>query len=152
MDIRLAESDDADKLANIVQRAYEGYVARIGRRPAPMDDDYATRIREGQVSVAVLKDEVVGLIVAVPEVDHLLIDNVAVEPSHHGQGVGRALSQHAERIAAAAGLPELRLYTNAAMVENLALYPRLGYREVERRHERAFDRVFFTKPTPSTPT
>lgn len=152
MDIRLAESDDADKLANIVQRAYEGYVARIGRRPAPMDDDYATRIRQRQVSVAVLKDEVVGLIVAVPEVDHLLIDNVAVEPTHHGQGVGRALLQHAERIAAVAGLPELRLYTNAAMIENLALYPRLGYREIERRHDRGFDRVFFTKPTPSTPT
>jgi predicted GNAT family acetyltransferase len=46
-----------------------------------------------------------------------LIDNVAVEPTHRGQGIGRALLQHAEQIATTAGLPELRLYTNAAMVE-----------------------------------
>jgi hypothetical protein len=40
------------------------------------------------------------------------------------------------------------LYTNAAMSENLALYPRLGYREVDRRRDAGFDRVFFAKPTP----
>jgi hypothetical protein len=31
------------------------------------------------------------------------------------------------------------------MVENLALYPRLGYREDGRRVEDGFDRVFFSK-------
>jgi hypothetical protein len=39
----------------------------------------------------------------------------------------------------------VRLYTNAAMEENLVLYPRLGYREVGRRRDGGFDRVFFTK-------
>jgi ribosomal protein S18 acetylase RimI-like enzyme len=100
------------------------------------------------VSVAALNGEPVGLIVAVVADDRLLIDNVAVEPAHQGQGVGRALLAHAEQIAARRGLSELRLYTNAAMLENLALYPRLGYREVERRRDEGFDRVFFTKPTP----
>lgn len=137
-------------LRGIVQRAYEGYVKRIGRRPAPMDDDYLARVGAGQVSVAAVDDQPVGLIVTVVGANHLLIDNVAVDPAHHGHGFGRALLEHAEQIAARAGLSELRLYTNAAMVENLTLYPRLGYREVGRRRDDGFDRVFFTKPTPIT--
>ena len=31
------------------------------------------------------------------------------------------------------------------MVENIAWYPRLGYRETERRAESGFARVFFEK-------
>jgi GNAT superfamily N-acetyltransferase len=75
---------------------------------------------------------------------------VAVEPGHQGHGVGRALLRHAEQIAARANLNELRLYTNAAMVENVAMYPRLGYHLAERRRDNGFDRVFFTKLTPIT--
>jgi ribosomal protein S18 acetylase RimI-like enzyme len=148
VEIRLARPHEADKLRDIAQRAYEGYVTRIGRRPAPMDDDYLERVTKEQVCVATLHDQPVGLIVTVVETDHLLILNVAVEPGHQGHGVGRALLQHAEQIAARANVNELRLYTNAAMAENLAFYPRLGYREVARRREDGFDRVFFTKPTP----
>jgi ribosomal protein S18 acetylase RimI-like enzyme len=148
VEIRPARADEALVLTDIVQRAYARYVARIGRRPAPMDDDYRSRVANGEVTVAVLEGEPVGLIVTVMRCDHLLIDNVAVEPAHHGRGVGRALMAHAEQIAARNRVPELRLYTNAAMSENLALYPRLGYREVDRRRDAGFDRVFFAKPTP----
>lgn len=145
MKIRPARLDEVDALSTIVQRAYEGYVARIGRRPAPMDDDYVARIESGQVSVATVDGVLVGLIVTVLAPDHLMIENVAVDPAHHGQGLGGALLTHAEQIAKDAGVSELRLYTNAAMVENLAMYPRLGYREVERRRSGGFDRVFFSK-------
>jgi len=145
MEIRPARPDDVDALRSIVERAYEPYVARIGRRPAPMDDDYRARVERGQVSVATIGRAPVGLIVTMIESDHLLIENVAVDPAHHGQGVGGALLRHAEEIARRARVPEVRLYTNAAMVENLAMYPRLGYREVARRRSAGFDRVFFSK-------
>ncbi|HEX7058445.1 MAG TPA: hypothetical protein VF176_01160 [Solirubrobacterales bacterium] len=39
----------------------------------------------------------------------------------------------------------MRLYTNAKMTENLELYLRLGYREVDRRCELGFERVFLAK-------
>ena len=31
------------------------------------------------------------------------------------------------------------------MTENLELYPRLGYREIDRRLDQGFQRVFFSK-------
>jgi DNA-binding HxlR family transcriptional regulator len=43
------------------------------------------------------------------------------------------------------GLPALRLYTNAAMHENIALYSSLGWQETERRRVNGFERVFFHK-------
>ena len=47
----------------------------------------------------------------------------------------------AESEAIRLGLDELRLYTNAAMSgQNLALYPRLGYRETGRRSEAGYAR------------
>ena len=42
-------------------------------------------------------------------------------------------------------LPEIRLYTNAAMTENLSHYPRRGYTETHQAHRDGFHRVFFRK-------
>ena len=142
--IRKADARDVAVIERIVERAYEGYVPRIGRRPAPMDQDYAERVAAARVFVWDAGG-VKGVLVLVPASDHLLIENVAVEPRSQGQGIGRRLLDHAECEAAALGLDEVRLYTNAAMSENLALYPRLGYREEGRRSEEGFARVYFTK-------
>jgi hypothetical protein len=43
------------------------------------------------------------------------------------------------------GLPEVRLYTNEAMTENLDYYPRRGYRETHRATQNGYRRVFFSK-------
>jgi hypothetical protein len=43
------------------------------------------------------------------------------------------------------GLPEIRLYTNEAMTENLGYYPRRGYRETHRATQNGYRRVFFSK-------
>lgn len=144
MHIRQAEASDVSTIEGIVERAYSGYIQRIGRRPAPMDDDYAERIRQGQAFVA--EDvHVTGLIILIAEPDHVLIENVAVDLRHQGEGIGRALLDYAETSARAVGASELRLYTNAAMTENLLLYTRLGYQEIDRRTENGFERVFFSK-------
>lgn len=136
----------------IAERAYGIYIERIGRRPAPMDDNYAEKLREGQVFVADEGGEVVGLIVLLTAKDYLLIENVVVDPEHQSKGIGRSLMAQAEAYAGRRRIPELRLYTNAAMAENLALYLRLGYHEDDRRTEDGFERVFFSKrlASPST--
>jgi ribosomal protein S18 acetylase RimI-like enzyme len=148
--IRRAEPGDVRTLRDIVERAYGVYVERIGRRPGPMDDDYATRVREADVFVAELGARVAGLIVLEPADDHVLIENVAVDPAHQGAGVGRALLAHAEEFARDRGTGEVRLYTNVAMVENQRLYRRLGYQEDGRRIGDGFQRVYFSKPVPSS--
>ena len=51
----------------------------------------------------------------------------------------------AERRARDLGLPEVRLYTHVLMIENIALYTRLGYIETHRETEHGFTRAFFTK-------
>jgi ribosomal protein S18 acetylase RimI-like enzyme len=142
--IRQADATDVSTIEDIVERAYRRYIQRIGRRPAPMDDDYAERIRLGQAFVAE-DGHVTGLIILIGEPDHVLIENVAVDPLHQGGGIGRALLDYAEMSARALRMSELRLYTNATMTENLALYTRLGYQEIDRRTENGFERVFFSK-------
>jgi ribosomal protein S18 acetylase RimI-like enzyme len=145
MQVRPAESADISAIGDLVQRAYGPYIERIGRRPGPMDDDYAKRIRLGYAFVAEDGGTLVGLIVLIPRTDHMLVENVAVDPDRQGEGIGRTLLSFAETSAREAGISTLRLYTHAKMTENLALYDHLGYEEVERRAERGFERVFLSK-------
>lgn len=147
MTIRLAQQAELHAIMAVVQRAYAPYIPRIGRRPAPMDDDYKARIHRQQVHLALDGDILLGLIVLIDSGDHLLVENVAVTPTMQRQGTGRALMAHADAVAQQRRLPEIRLYTNAAMTENLSFYARLGYRETGRAEQSGFDRVFFTKST-----
>jgi N-acetylglutamate synthase-like GNAT family acetyltransferase len=86
-----------------------------------------------------------GVLVLEQHADHLLLENVAVEPARRGEGEGRALLDFAEAEARRRGLPEVHLYTNALMERNIALYAALGYVESERRREEGFRRVFMAK-------
>jgi hypothetical protein len=52
-----------------------------------------------------------------------------VLPAAQGQGIGARLLALAEDHARALDVPEIRLFTNAAMTENLAYYWRHGYTE-----------------------
>lgn len=147
MDIRLAHSGDEAAIRVCAQAAYVRYVSLIGREPAPMLADYGAQIAGGLVHVGVDgQGALAGFIVYYPEGRHMLLENVAVAPIAAGRGVGKALIAHCEQAARQAGLDGVMLYTNAKMVENLSIYPRLGYQEVDRRTEDGFDRVYFLKP------
>jgi ribosomal protein S18 acetylase RimI-like enzyme len=149
--LRPATAEDVPALHAIVQRAYGGYVERLGLRPRPLDDDYAERVRAADVFLAEDDAGVAGLIVLERYPDHVLIDNVAVDPDRQGAGVGRALLIHAEDFARKNGLGEVRLYTNVAMTKNQSIYRHLGYREDGRRIEKEFRRVHFSKRLPPQP-
>ena len=92
MQVRKARADELDAVRAIVDEAYSPWVERIGLRPAPMDDDYAVKIRDGLVDVVVDDNELLGLVVLVPDDDALLVENVAVRPAAQGLGVGRNCS------------------------------------------------------------
>ncbi|WP_338661372.1 GNAT family N-acetyltransferase [Pararoseomonas sp. SCSIO 73927] len=143
--MRPARPDEAEAIRALVQRAYAPYVPLIGRRPAPMDDDFAARIAQRQAHVMERDGVVIALAVIEARADHLWIENLAVEPGLHGGGIGRALLAFAEAEARRLGLPELRLLTNARMERNRAVYARAGFRETEEREEHGLHRVYMAR-------
>ena len=109
-----------------------------------MDADYEELTRQGLVHVAESAG-LAGVLVLRAEPDHLLIENVAVEPSRQGSGIGKSLMRFAEQVAHRLHVAEVRLYTHERMVENIAFYESLGYEVTERRPEKGFKRVFMRK-------
>jgi len=145
MGIRPASFSDLPAMTQIVAGAYQVYVERIGNPPGPMLDDYRVHVRNHTAWVAEADGNVAGLVVLLAEEDHLLLDNVAVDPAWHGRGIGRALLDFAEREAIRRGYTELRLYTHEKMTENLGMYSALGWEETGRRKQSGYSRVFFRK-------
>lgn len=140
-DVRPARPDDLRAIRAVARAAYAPYVERLGFEPPPMVQDFV----EVLPSTIVFDDGAVrGYAVRRVERTHMLLENVAADPAVRGRGVGRTLIARVEAEAAALGLP-VELYTNEAMHENLALYPRLGYAEFDRRTEHGLHRVFFRK-------
>jgi ribosomal protein S18 acetylase RimI-like enzyme len=131
--LRPATAADVPRLAALVRAAYAHYVERLGEPPRPMTDDYAEVVRTRRVTVAERGGEIVGLVVLGVDDEGFFVDNVAVDPSHQGIGVGKALLEHAELEALEEGFDSIYLFTHEAMVENLALYARTGYVEYDRR-------------------
>ena len=110
-----------------------------------MDDDYPHHIAAGEVWLLADAAGLAAVAVLIDAADHLLLDNVAVDPTRQGQGLGRAMIAHAEAEARTRGRRELRLFTNEMMEGNIRLYRRLGFVETHRAEVAPFRRVFMTK-------
>jgi GNAT superfamily N-acetyltransferase len=124
--IRRAGQPDAAAVRALTRSAYAKWVPLIGREPMPMTADYERAVREHMIDLLFVDAGLAALIETVNEIDHLLIENVAVAPPFQGRGYGRLLLDHAERLAASLRLPELKLYTNKRFVTNIELSsPRL---------------------------
>jgi len=142
---RPATTADVPVVAALVDAAYGHYVERIGMLPRPMTDDYARVIANQRVTVAESHGTIVGLIVLAVDEEGFLVDNVAVDPSHRGEGLGRALLELAEDEARRAGFDSIHLYTHEKMTENLAIYSRMGYVEYDRRCMGDFSLIYMRK-------
>ena len=144
--IRPAVEGDAATVRDIVHASYRHYIARIGKAPGPMLDDYALRIANGQAWVLELAGRIIGVLVLEAHADGFLLDNIAVSPDAQRGGHGRALIEFAEEEARRRGYRRICLYTHALMTENQALYRHLGFVETGRMTEKGFDRVYMAKP------
>lgn len=144
--LRPARPSDLAQVEAVVTGAYTPFIARIGRKPGPMLDDYAGLIAAGHVHVIDRDGAVQAILVLIPEGDTLLLDNVAVRPGQQGRGLGRILMEFAERTALAMGCDSIRLYTNVLMTENIAIYIARGYHETHRAEEKGLHRVYMRKP------
>ena len=130
--IRRASPADAGVVAAITDAAYAKYIPWLGRKPQPMTADHRQLIVENSVWLLDLASQPVGALTLINEPEQLYIYSVAVDPAYQKRGFGRRLLDWAEQEAQRLGYGLIRLYTNAVMVENIALYLRLGYVETRR--------------------
>jgi ribosomal protein S18 acetylase RimI-like enzyme len=147
-ELRRADAADVPALERIASAAYSPYLSRMGgQRPGPLDADYASAVEASETWVACADGSSVGFLVLTADTsdDVLVLENVAVLPTHHGRGVGRALLELAEERATARGCRRIRLFTHATMVENQALYERIGYVETHPATDDGSSRVFYEK-------
>jgi GNAT superfamily N-acetyltransferase len=146
--IRKARPDEAEAAREVVIAAYQHYVPVIGRKPAPMMDDYAARIANGQLWVLQDAHGLAGVLVLEDGPDCFMLENIAVSPNHQGKGIGRHLLDFAEAEATRCGWSAVTLYTNALMLTNIAIYTARGYVETGRVTEKGFQRVYMEKQLP----
>lgn len=143
--IRPATLADVAAITALTEAAYRKYIPHIGRKPQPMTADYALIVKEHSVWLVEVEQHLAGVLVLHHEADTLLIYSVAINPSDQKRGLGRLLLGWAEQQAELAGYRSLRLYTNALMKENIALYTRLGYQETSREAYVGGEIVHMTK-------
>jgi len=142
--LRPATMEDMPAIKAVIDAAYARYLTRMDKPPAPLFRDYGPSVADGTTWVA--GSPVTAVLTLYPREDHLYVENVAVDPSAQGRGLGRALLEFAEREAARRGLDRMALVTHEAMTENQAIYARFGYVEIERREEDGYRRVYMEKP------
>ena len=107
--------------------------------------DYESEIRDHAAFVLESNGQLAGLLILHFDHEGVLLDNVAVLPEFQGLGLGRRLLDFAEEEARKLGFPEITLYTNEVMTENIQLYQRLGYVEFERVLDQGYQRVYMRK-------
>ncbi|MGF6393758.1 GNAT family N-acetyltransferase [Pseudomonas plecoglossicida] len=144
--LRRATRDDVQAIGALVDAAYSPYIARIGKPPAPMLDDYRQVVEHNDVFVALEAGRIAGVLVMQREGSDMLLVNVAVLPACKGKGLGKVLMQFCEAHSRQLGCRAIRLYTHERMTENIEIYRKLGYVETHRAHEHGFARVFMRKP------
>ena len=133
MTIRRALAGDLQTIVSLTEAAYAPYTAMFGTPPIPVTEDYAPRIALGEVWLLESGSELAGLLTLERHDDHAMIFSVAVSPDFQGKGFGISLLKHADEQTRLWGLPEVRLYTNARMERNIALYLAYGFHETGRR-------------------
>lgn len=143
--LRSARPEEAPAIRDLVRLAYALYVERMDREPAPMLADYEALVGRGEVTVAEDGGRLAGILVCYPRGGALHVENVAIDPSFQGRGIGQALMDHAEAEARSLALPAVELYTNEVMTENIGFYAARGYIVRERGEQDGYARIFFEK-------
>jgi ribosomal protein S18 acetylase RimI-like enzyme len=142
--LRRATADDLPAIRAVIDAAYARYLTRMDKPPAPMFRDYGPSVEAGTTWVA--GSPLTAVLTLYPRDDHLYVENIAVDPSAQGCGLGRALMG----IRRAGSRPPQARPDGPGYARghdrNQAIYARLGYVEIERRSEDGYRRIYMEKP------
>ncbi|WP_269581374.1 GNAT family N-acetyltransferase [Roseibium sp. Sym1] len=126
--IRKAGLQDVDALKSCIDRAYQPVKSNLPDLP-DVSAGIADDIRDHHVLVAELGRRITGCAIFSLKGSRAHLMNIAVDPDVKGQGLGRCLIEHVERIARDGGATEIHLATHVGMPGNVTLYSHLGWSE-----------------------
>jgi DNA-binding MarR family transcriptional regulator/GNAT superfamily N-acetyltransferase len=151
----MVELRTVDPAGADARRCLRAYFAELNRRselafdPArgTSAEPHELRAPAGAFLIAYLRDEPIGC----GALKHhpggpAEIKRMWVAESARGLGIGRRLLHELERLAREAGALAVRLDTNRALVEAIAMYSSSGYREIPRFNDEPFAHHWFEKP------
>ena len=122
-----------DEIYDLMLAAFTPYVQQIDEQntagPYPWLN---VAIKGGNVYVGMDGHSIVGFICTVRDHNHLIIDQLGVNPARQGQGVGSWLIGELEQVAIGDGVTALVLQTAEMMDHLLRLYARHGFVETSR--------------------
>ncbi len=149
--VTLAGLGDVPELKALARRSYKIYVPVMNAIPLPMSADYGVCVRRGEVWIVREGRQLSASLTLARMPDHLLIESIAVDPQHQGNGHGRFLLDWALRRAEMLSHDTVKLYTNVHMAENRRWYRRSGFEETgqEQRGDKIVVHMAYRlRPTP----
>lgn len=143
--IRRATIKDSDDLLKIAEIAYDKYLPLMDKKPAPMLADFNKHIAEDIVFIALAEVEIIAGYVVLQQIKgQWWLDNIAVHPTHQGQGIGTKLRIEAENYVSILS-DTIQLYTNIVMADNISWYERAGYVITQQALINGYERLYFEK-------
>ncbi len=152
--VEIGAADPAERGARwCIARYVEELAERFDRGFDPAQslpaDDADLRAPRGALLVARLRGEPVGCgAVKLHGAEPAELKRMWVAPAARGLGLGRRLLRELEAFAAGAGSPAVRLETNRALTEAIALYRSAGYTEVPAFNDERYADHWFEKRLP----
>ena len=132
--ISLAGADEAAAIAGLYARAWEGLRSQLDERliadQTPGPEEVAAWLKGGfEVFTATLDGLLVGVVRCSFPTGTCLVDRMAVDPDRTGNGIARALAEHAIARARRAGVTKVWVQATPKLEEIVNLYRALGFRE-----------------------
>ena len=142
MFFRRAKLEDHEIIKVIALKAYQKYVERMGKEPAPMRPVFE---KEDEVFVCEKDKQIVAFAIIVKINDQIILDNIAVDPAYQNKGIGNNFIEFIEQYLIKQGVNKYQLYTNEKMFENIDWYQKIGFKIFKKVTEKGFKRIYFEK-------
>jgi len=128
-----ASPSQHDAIYQLMLDAFTPYVIKLDGGPTAGPYPWLeAAIGRGDVYVGLDGTEVVGIISTVRREDELVIDQLGVNPSRQGEGIGSWLIEQIEHTARSEQVTVLSLQTAEMMTDLLRLYTRHGFIETHK--------------------
>ena len=142
MFFRRAVAQDHEIIIAIALKAYEKYIERMGKEPAPMRPVIQ---KEDVVFVCEDNKQVIAFAILVKINDQIILDSIAVDTPHQKKGIGNNFIKFIEEYLMEQKVNKYQLYTNEKMFENIKWYQKIGFKIFKKVTEKGYNRIYFEK-------